>query len=98
MATRTQTQAEPWKHAKEPELLTWLDTIDSYRRENGVGPSSQDLATSWGLASRAAAMHRLRALRDAGYVSWMPASVRSLAITPKGRQFIRKAAVARGAE
>ncbi len=81
--------AEATKNASEPMLLEWIKTIDGYRREHGIGPSSQDLARAWGL-SRAAVMHRLRALRDLKYVGWSPASVRSLVITPKGRAFIRR--------
>lgn len=56
-----------------------LEAIRS-RQVEGVGPSYEELREDLGLSSKSEVQRALRALRERGYVNWMPGRARSLSI------------------
>lgn len=57
--------------------------IATYIRKNGVSPTLQEIAEGVGLASHNAVRAHLVRMRDAGEVTWVEGSVRTLRLTPK---------------
>jgi repressor LexA len=64
-------------------VLTWrqrrvLRAIRDYAAANGCAPSSREIAQAAGLKSASSAMHHLRGLKAAGYVSYEPGAPRTV--------------------
>jgi repressor LexA len=64
-------------------VLTWrqrrvLRAIREYVAANGCSPSSREIAKAAGLKSASSAMHQLRELKEAGYLSYEPGAPRTV--------------------
>jgi repressor LexA len=64
-------------------VLTWrqrkvLQAIRDHVAANGCAPSSREIAQAVGLRSASSAMHHLRGLKAAGYVSYEPGAPRTV--------------------
>jgi repressor LexA len=74
--------------SEEPDaraVLTWrqrkvLQAIRDYMAANGCSPSSREIAEAAGLKSASSAMHHLRELKTAGYVSYEPGAPRTVRV------------------
>ncbi len=68
-------------------VLTWrqrrvLQAIREYVAANGCSPSSREIAKAAGLKSASSAMHQLRELKEAGYLSYEPGAPRTVRLLP----------------
>jgi repressor LexA len=78
-------------------VLTWrqrrvLQAIWDYAAANGCAPSSREIAEAAGLKSASSAMHHLRGLKAAGYVSYEPGVPRTVRVLRAAAQARRPAA------
>lgn len=62
-----------------------LEFIAGYIREYERPPTYQDIADAMGYTHRAAVLWRLRRLRSAGIVDWVPHTTRSLTIVQEAK-------------
>jgi repressor LexA len=77
--------------------LTWrqgrvLRAIHDYVAVHGCSPSNRDIAEAAGLKSASSALHHLKELKAAGYVSYEPGAPRTVRLLPAAGETGRPAA------
>lgn len=69
------------------QLLKLFDFVRTYVRENGIGPSYDEMREHLGLASKSTVVHQVERLVERGYLVKLPHRARAIGVAPGKEDF-----------